>query len=508
MLLSKLKRVDCLDLYRKVAADHDYETMRRLCREDLFYLLLVACKRIDMNRDWVFDRVREVEANPDGYLDLWAREHFKSSIITFGRTIQDILNNPELTFGIFSHTRPIAKSFLSQIKREFETNAFLQDLFPEILYKNPQKESPKWSLDDGIVVKRKGNPKESTVEAWGLVDGQPTSKHFTRMVYDDVVTKESVSTPDMIRKVTDAFALSLNLSGQDCRKRYVGTRYHQNDTYRTMIDRGTAIPRIYKATKDGTPNGEPVLLTREQNAEKLRDMGSYIYAAQMLLDPASDKAMGFKEEWLMFWDILRNSAKWNYYILVDAANEKKDSSDYTVMVVIGLAPDNNYYLVDGIRDRLNLTERTKALFDLVRKWKPIRVGYEKYGMQSDIEHIKYVQQQEGYRFNIIELGGSMPKNDRIRRLVPVFENGRFYLPRRLPFVSAEGKVVDFVNELIKDEYGMFPVCTHDDMLDAMARIMDSEMMAVFPEQVEVLPISMPVKADRYDPLKLPTFQIA
>ena len=32
-----------------------------------------------------------------------------------------------------------------------------------------------WSLDGGLVVKRKSNPKEATVEAWGLVDSQPTS---------------------------------------------------------------------------------------------------------------------------------------------------------------------------------------------------------------------------------------------------------------------------------------------------------------------------------------------
>jgi len=35
-------------------------------------------------------------------------------------------------------------------------------------WQNPQKESPKWSEDDGLIVKRKGNPRESTREAWGL----------------------------------------------------------------------------------------------------------------------------------------------------------------------------------------------------------------------------------------------------------------------------------------------------------------------------------------------------
>jgi hypothetical protein len=201
-------------------------------------------------------------------LDLWAREHYKSTVITFAKTIQDILIDPEITVGFFSHTRPIAKAFLRQIKQEFESNETLKGWFPDILWANPKKESPKWSEDEGIVVKRQSNPKEGTVEAWGLVDGQPTSKHYRTLVYDDVVTRESVSTPDMMAKTTDALALSYNLGAHGGTRRFIGTRYHYNDTYRTIMERGTVKPRIYPATKDGKVDGEPVFLTREQLAEK------------------------------------------------------------------------------------------------------------------------------------------------------------------------------------------------------------------------------------------------
>jgi len=469
-----------VELYKEVMRDKDAKAMRDLCLNDLFYLLLIACKRIDIDNDWLFERCREVEKNPDGYIDLWAREHYKSTIITFGKTIQDILKNPEITIGIFSHTRPIAKAFLVQIKREFEINTFLQGLFPDVLYKDPQKESPKWSLDDGIIVNRKGNPKEATVEAWGLVDGQPTSKHYDLLVYDDVVTKESVSTPEMIQKVTESFSLSLNLGKKGGLRRYIGTRYHAADTYQTIMDRNTAKPRIYPATDDGTFAGNPVLFTKAEFEKKVEDMGSYIAGAQLLLNPLADSVMSFHDSWIQKFKTFDRESRSNFYILVDPASEKKKTNDYTVMVVIALNSDNNYYLVDGVRDRLNLTERTNKLFEFVRLWQPLNVGYEKYGMQSDIEHIRYVQEKENYRFKITELGGPMPKNDRIRRLVPKFENGRFYIPNRLMFRNLQNEEKDFVKLFIEEEYTTFPVSKHDDMLDCISRILDEGLEAKFP----------------------------
>src|ERR1035437_4489533 len=48
-----------------------------------YYLLTGLLDRRDALHPWLFDPPREVEAAPDGHLNLWARGHFKSSIITF-----------------------------------------------------------------------------------------------------------------------------------------------------------------------------------------------------------------------------------------------------------------------------------------------------------------------------------------------------------------------------------------------------------------------------------------
>lgn len=430
----------------------------------------------------MFDRCREVQRGLNGYLDLWAREHYKSTILTFAGSLFRIINDPEITIGIFSHTKPIAKGFLRQIKYELETNEHLQMVFDDIFWANPRKEAPKWTEDEGITVKRQSNPKEATVEAHGLVDGQPTSKHFRHRHYDDVVTVESVTTPEMIAKTTSAYEMSDNLGTEGGTFAVVGTRYHFADTYGELIKRGAVKTRIYPCTRDGTENFTPencVLMKPETLADKRRVQGPYTFGTQMLLNPKGDDSQTFRREWLQFTDSSGRDGL-NVYIVVDPANEKRKTNDYTTFWVIGLDGNRNYIALDVIRDRLNLTERTRTLFDLHRQWQPLLVGYERYGLQADVQHIRHVQNEVNYRFPIIELGGQTPKLDRIKRLIPLFENGRFYLRRVRTYTNSEGKTINLIDAFIEEEYTAFPVMSHDDMLDCLARIVDPEFPVQWP----------------------------
>jgi len=468
---------------------------RMLCLNDLFYLLVRICGREDMLHPWIYDRCREVESSPDGHLDLWSREHYKSSIITYGLTIQSILKDPNITFGIFSHTRPIAKAFLRQIMREFEGNDKLHILFPDILWGRNVKESPKWSEDDGIIVKRTSNPNEATIEAWGLVDGQPTSKHFKVLLYDDIVVQGSVTNQDMIDKTMTALEQSYNLGSMGGVRRFAGTRWHFNDAYSTLIKRGTAKVRLHPGKEGSSEDGKSVFWPEELHIEKRRDMGPYTYAAQILLNPKADGMQGFTREWLRYYTNLNHKGM-NKYILVDPASAKKRSSDYTCIFVVGLGADENYYVLDIVRDRLNLVERASKVFDLHRKWKPRQVRYERYGMMADIEHIKDRMEKETYRFEITEVSGQTSKVDRIKRLLPLFEQGRVYFPKSLMVTDWQREVRNLVNDFIEEEYCAFPVGTHDDMMDCLARIAEPDLRLSWPKEKNNAHVPKPIETTR------------
>lgn len=463
---------------------------KQLGETDLFFLLVFVLKRADIMHPWLFERCREVQRAPNGHIDLWAREHYKSTIITFGLTIFDIINDPEITIGIFSHTKPVAKKFLGQIKSEMELNTDLPLLWPDVFWDNPKSQAPKWSEDGGLILKRDGNPKEATLEAHGLVDGQPTGRHFKLMIYDDVVTMESVSTPEQINKTTNAWRMSDNLGAAGGAIRIIGTRYHLFDTYRTMLDDKVAIPRVHAATKNGLEHGEPVLMSRETLALKRQKQGPYVFSSQMLLDPTADKAMGFRLQWLVYADTDYHAAMrslWRFIIVDPAGGKQRKDNDYTTFFVIGHGEDLKYRVLEIRRDRMSPTGKCAVMMELHRKWKPHLVAYEEYGMQNDIAFIQYVQKDELYEFDIIPLGGSMRKELRILQLVPHFENGfveggepksRIILPTSCRQIDYQGINRDLVKDFVEQEYTAFPVLAHDDMLDCLARLCDLEAMGL------------------------------
>jgi hypothetical protein len=493
---------DAIDLKGK-----DVPAIRWLCLNDRYYLLIKMLRRYDAWHSWIYDRCREVEKSPDGYIDIWAREHYKSTLITFAGGIQEILKNPEITIGIFSHTKPIAKGFLAQIQRELESNLNLIHSFPDVLWENPGRDAPSWSLDAGLIVKRQGNPKEATLEAHGLVDGQPTSKHFSLLIYNDVVTKESVNTPEQIQKTTEAWELSDNLGMVGGRKWIEGTRYHYADTYSEIVKRGAAKPRIYPATDDGTFDGTPVLFTPEEWARRVRDQGEATVASQLLANPLAGHQRMFNVEDLRDYEVRPETLM--VYVMVDPARSIKKDSAHTAMVVLGLDSAGNKYLLDGYDHKMDLMERWSRMRDLWEKWKQepgiqgVNVGYERYGAIADLDYFRERMKVERVYFDVTELEwpreGPGSKNDRVQRLTPDLRGHRLYLPyetdpenltsvqRRMRDsgysyrISSKIRKLDENDELydlserLKLQVSYFPFGDRKDIVDALSRIYDMEL---------------------------------
>jgi phage terminase large subunit-like protein len=423
-----------------------------------------------------------------------------STSITFARTLWDITRNPDERFCIFSHTRKMAKDHARVLMHAMEANENLHKAYPEIFYDNPRKDSPKWSEDIGLFVKRSLVCKEPTIYASGLVDGLPVGFHFTKHIYDDIIDVKNVQTALQIQKAETMFSQSQFLLEPDGEQRVVGTRYHTKDIYGKLI--GTRIwkPRIFPAEVDengeAQVGGRPVYLSRADLDSKRAISGDYEYSAQMLQNPTAVSSQNFKMYWLKYYTDLPIV---NKYILCDAASSKKKGSDYTVMAVIGLDSLRNYYLVDCVRDKLGLKEKWDRLTDLCRRHNLNQVFYEQYGAMADKDYFEEQMQIESFYFSIEILKGTVSKFDRIGRLMPIFSGGRFYLPKSLLYKPTDGSDFrDLVEDFLAEEYSRYPFAKNDDMLDCFARILEHNVNATPPAiQIEKL-----VEKKPYDPLDM------
>ena len=261
-------------------ADYEKALLRYFILNDLWFVLYFVMKKENLdiglttNHPFPIKICRMIEDGPaTDTLDVWARGHLKSNIITVAETLQFQLRHPERCSCIMAYARPLAKSFLRSIKLLVEESTFLKTLFPDVLWGNPGKDAPKWSEDEGLIFKRK-NPMrfESSLEAWGLIEGMPTGRHFERLVFDDLETEDIRNSPDMLNQVFSKFEMAvdnLGMIGAKTQTRIIGTYYsHLGPVKRITDKKGVDGKKLYStrlipATADGTPNGRPVWESQE-----------------------------------------------------------------------------------------------------------------------------------------------------------------------------------------------------------------------------------------------------
>lgn len=256
------------------------------------------------------------------------------------------------------------------------------------------------------------------------------------------------------------------------------TRWHEDDLAGWLLnehaDEGWEVLKV--------PADPPPWPERYPESELIRIkrmLGSREWSALYMQSPIPGGGGEFKREHLRFYE--KNEGEGlNKYILCDPAGEQRKDNDYTSVWVVGLAPDGNYYVLDMLRDRLNLTERGREIMRLHRRWKPLEVRYERYGMAGDIQYLRELQERENYRFDVTEVAGRLKKEDRIRRLLPIFEDHKLYMPQSLYYTDREGIPRDLVSEFVEKEYVAFPAGLHDDMLDSLSRIAEPELPLVWP----------------------------
>lgn len=453
-------------------------------KRDLWFLLFFGMRVSIANHPWWVDCCRDVQTGPKSHtLDLWAREHGKTTIITQGETIRQILNNPEERIGIFSYSRPAALSILRGIKQILEGSELLKACFPDILYKDPRTDAEKWSETDGLIVRRKGFYKEATLEAWGLVEGMPTGKHFSGRVYDDVVTADLVNSPDVMAKLKDSFDMSQNLGTIDGWHKVIGTTYHHEDLLVNLRNKVTAdgkpvyTTRVKTATVDGLANGKSAYLPEGRLAE-LR-INKQMFFSQQLLDPTPQGTEKLDKEKLREVTPAEIPPRLFKFMAIDPAGERKSDNrqgDSWAIVIAGIEPfrddlgASRVFILDMMVEPMTEAEALDNVVRMFLRNGQIRqIGVEKVGISTAEVHIAKALHARNRGLTVENGGlvvlrpGGRKKQQRIESALqwPLL-NGKLHISTAVPSAY---------RERLKLEMQKFPFW-HDDALDAVAYIYD------------------------------------
>lgn len=456
--------------------------LRELILNDLWFIVYFVMEIPPANAPFVVDACKLVEDGPKTKtLDIWAREHFKSTIITQAETVQAIVRDPETTTAIFSFKKPAADKFLDGIRKTLE-KPIMYKCFPEVLYEVPQTQAPVWSLQNGIRVKRRSvSRKENTVEAFGLVEGMPTGGHFNRRIYDDVETADLAKNPEQLALCYSQFEYSSYLGTDGGIERVIGTYYShagplvQIQNKKTIHGDNAYMARIMPGSHDGTANGKPVLVSQERWEEL--QTGAH-FNQQILCDPTplSDRSLPSEqldgiEPRLLPSDLLK-------FMVIDPAGDQatQKGADSWAYGVIGVSPNvddtgaSDIYILDLEIQPHEHSEAIDAICRMyLRNGVIMALGVEKVAQSTTEIHVANALRVhnrqvsvEANTLRILKPQGRKKEDRIVQALQWPLNNGKIHYSTAIP----ESTIAR-----LRDEMDKFPVW-HDDGIDMLSYIYD------------------------------------
>ena len=149
----------------------------------------------------------------------------------------------------------------------------------------------------------------------------------------------------------------------------------------------------------------------------------------------------------------------NIYIGVDPASTLSSRSDYSVIMVVGVTADYDFYVLEYWRKRVLPMECADQIFEIAKRYKPIkRINIETIAYQEMLRDYVYKKSKaEGLFLPGIEQGiknyANQKKKDRLfEGLQPKFKARAVHLKKSQH---------EFIGELLD-----FPKGSHDDCIDA------------------------------------------
>jgi hypothetical protein len=338
----------------------------------------------------------------DNQLVLLPRDHQKSQMIAY-RVAWWITKHPETTVLYVSATANLAEKQLKAIK-----DVFLSDIYrfywPDMVNDQEGKRE-KWTETEIAVdhpKRREEGVRDPTIKAAGI-GANVTGLHCTVAVLDDVVVPDNAYTQTGREQVRAFYSQLSSIESTGAKEWTVGTRYHPGDLYKDLMEMTELYfddndeeveTNVYETfEKVVETNGEYLWPKQRRTDGKVfgfdqkelaRKKAKYLditqFYAQYYNNPNAVETQIIDKSRFQYYDkdqVKNFSGAWylgdrllSVYASIDFAYSVTATSDFTVLVVVGVDEDNNYYVLDIDRFKTNkISVMYEHVEKVYRKWK-------------------------------------------------------------------------------------------------------------------------------------------
>lgn len=393
---------------------NDLDEVRQRCKEDCFFFAQI------MNPERYYGELHENMyaefSNLDqlDVLELTPRDHQKSHCLAVWCAWY-ITKNPSHTIAYISANSDLSVYQVGVIKEILESETY-RELFPETLNWVRQSDGTwkhipeyKWSeLEFRTAHPARKGVREPTVKATS-VGSTVTGFHFNVLALDDLVTQKNYNSEVERAKVARTYSEFATVATTGSLTRVVGTRYHEKDLYKAVLENETMVlfddegnvtgeKKLFKINcrevedrGDGTghflwarkqmPNGEWYGFDRQELARKKAKYSANLeqYYAQYYNNPNHVSLAKFDRELFQYFKpsaLTRLEGNWylkrkklSITVAMDIAYTSGNTSDWTAIVVVGQDEDGTFYVLD--LNRIRTSDYSKIynlVFDMQDKW--------------------------------------------------------------------------------------------------------------------------------------------
>lgn len=316
------------------------------------------------------------------------------------------------------------------------------------------------------------------VKMFGAKTGLRGTKIFGKRpvlcVLDDLVSDDDSKSKVAMQAIKDTVYKGVDYALDPTRRKIIfnGTPFNKNDILYEAVESGGWDVNVW-------PICERWPCTREEFRGAWAERFSYDFVKEQYdLAVATGQVAGFMQElmlritseedklvqpqeirWYNRRQLLENRSRFNFYITTDWATSERQGADYTAISVWALNNNNDWFWVDGIREKQTMDKSLADLFRLVAIYRPMNVGVEVTGQQGGF--VPWLQSEMMNRnvffsfasHNNGKAPGVRPATDKLTRfqlVVPWFKTGKIFYPEELrtsKVVAAHIEEIDMATPL-------------------------------------------------------------